>query len=125
MLEGLDHVEWANLWACGWATEIPQLLRALASPDKAVRQEAWEKLPHRLVYQGVSIMEATSYAVPFLLEVLTSDILEEQTDLLCLLATIAKGGAFLIGAGALNDYADEASAPPALQAALAAPRGWD
>jgi hypothetical protein len=124
MLEGLDRVEWAQLWACGRATEIPPLLRALASPDATVRQQAWEDLYHLLVYQGLSITEATSYAVPFLLELLAAPSTEGKATLLSVLADITRGQPFLLGEGALDSYADEASAPPDLQAALATQRGW-
>jgi hypothetical protein len=48
----------------------------------------------------------------------------EQDHLLEFLVDIATGGTFLEGSGALDDYADEASAPPALLAVLEEERGW-
>ena len=134
MLEGLDRVEWANLWACGRETEVPKHLRDLTSPDPAVRKQASEELPTTLVYQGMSTLETASYAVPFLLELLAAPVVEEEKvdplwlgekgNLLWLLSAIAKGRPFLLGTGALDRYEDEASAPPDLQAELASQRGW-
>src|SRR5882672_4558990 len=71
MLEGLDQVPWKRLQHCrGAATDVPQILRDLASDDKEVAEEAvldglWDKLCH----QG-TLYEASPYAIPFLLELL-------------------------------------------------------
>jgi hypothetical protein len=45
MLEGLDDVGWETLHhAYGPATDVPQLLRAIASDNAAVRSDAWPSL---------------------------------------------------------------------------------
>jgi hypothetical protein len=124
MLEGVDQVEWANLWPSGGETDIPELLRALSSSDPAMRKRALDELFPTLVYQGMSTLEAASYAVPFLLELLVAPVVEEKGDLLWLLAVIARGRPFLLGTSALDRYEDEASAPRELQAELARQRGW-
>jgi hypothetical protein len=126
MLESMDQVDWAHLWACGPATEVPRLIRALASSaDRTERKAAFADLSERfLLYQGGSILEVTPYAVPFLLELLTVETLEEPADLFALLALIVRAEPFAIGAGALDRYPDEAAAPPELQARLAEERGW-
>jgi hypothetical protein len=102
---------------------VPELIRALASPDGNVREQAYHRLRNTLWYQG-SLVEATPSAVPFLIELVAEESVEEQDNLLDFLVNIATGGTFLEGSGALNDYADEASAPPDLQAELAKQRGW-
>ena len=127
MFEELDQVDWAHLWACGpgRGAEVPRLLRTLASStDRGERTAALSKLAERVIYQGGSILEVTPYAVPFLLELLSVETLEEHADLFALLIVIARAEPFAIGAGALDDYPDEAAAPPELQARLAEERGW-
>ena len=42
MLEGLDHVPWERLeHAYGPASDVPAQIRALASPDPGVRDQAY------------------------------------------------------------------------------------
>ncbi|HEX8862534.1 MAG TPA: HEAT repeat domain-containing protein [Actinomycetes bacterium] len=66
MLEGLDRVDWAALrHAYGLATDVPQWLRALRSPDPEVRQ--WAREYWNIVHQGTRYA-ATAPAVPFLVE---------------------------------------------------------
>jgi hypothetical protein len=125
MFDGMDQVDWAHLWACGPATDVPQQIRTLASStDRAEREAALAHLSATVMYQSVSVLEVTPYAVPFLVELLTVATREEHLDLLVLLTVIARGTPFVIGAGALNAYPDEATAPPKLQARLAEERGW-
>jgi len=66
MLEGLDQVDWAALThAYGSASDVPQWLRALRSPDPEVRQ--WAQEDWNIVHQGTRYT-ATAPAVPFLVE---------------------------------------------------------
>ncbi|HEV2461815.1 MAG TPA: HEAT repeat domain-containing protein, partial [Ktedonobacterales bacterium] len=124
MLESMDQVDWAQLWAYGPATEVPRLIRALASStDRTEREAVLAQLTERVIYQG-SILQVTPYAVPFLLERLTIETLEEHADLFALLTLIARAQPFAIGAGALDAYPDEAAAPPELHARLAEEREW-
>jgi hypothetical protein len=125
MLDGLDQVDWAHLWACGPATDVPRRIHTLASStDRAEREAALADLSATVMYQHVSVLEVTPYAVPFLIELLTVATLEEHLDLLVLLTVIARGTPFVLGAGALDAYPDEATAPPKLQARLAEEREW-
>src|ERR1700693_3000677 len=56
----IDSVPWPRIeHAFGPATDVPDLIRGLTSPDVNVQNDAWSKLWH----QG-TIYEATSYAVP-------------------------------------------------------------
>jgi hypothetical protein len=126
MFEGMDHVDWAHLWACGPGTEVPRLIRTLASStDPAECKAAFSKLATELLlYQGGSILEVTPYAVPFLIELLTVETLEVRADVFALLALIVRARSFLIGAGGLDNYSEETAAPPELQARLAEEREW-
>jgi hypothetical protein len=51
MLEGLEEIDWAALrHAYGPATDVPQWLRPLRSPDPEVRQ--WAREYWNIVHQG-------------------------------------------------------------------------
>src|SRR5260221_6553853 len=90
MLEGLDRVDWAHLThAYGPATDVPDLIRALASPDTATRHAAYDALYGTIWHQG-SVYAATGSAVPFLIELLTEESVEEKATLLALLGFLAK-----------------------------------
>jgi hypothetical protein len=64
VLEGLDDVGWETLHhAYGPDTDVPQLLRAIASDNAAVRSDAWHYLYGNLWHQG-TVYEATAHAAP-------------------------------------------------------------
>ncbi|MFN8489872.1 MAG: hypothetical protein U0350_19965 [Caldilineaceae bacterium] len=91
MLEGLDQINWGLLkHAHGPATDVPDLLRALASDDKEVRDKATTHLFGNIWHQG-TIFQATSYAVPFLLELLEQPVVEDKATILSLLQAIVTG----------------------------------
>ena len=125
MLEGLEQVDWAHLWACSPATEIPQLMRTLAfAEDPELRKRMIRELSERLLYQDSGVLEVTAPAVPFVLELLTAEAVKEKASLLVLLVSIASGTPFIMGRAVFSKYADEASAAPELQARLAIERRW-
>jgi len=91
VLEGIDQVDWARLThAYGPATDVPDQIRALASPDEDVRKRALHKSFGNIFHQGTRY-EATPHAVPFLLELLAAPDTPGKADLLMLLASIAIG----------------------------------
>ena len=95
MLDELDLVPWQSLrHAFGDATDVPRLIRALASTDGAQRQTALKDLFACLLHQG-AVYEATASAVPFLFELLASDATEERNWVAFLLASIAQGQGYL------------------------------
>ena len=95
MLDELDVVPWQSLrHAFGDATDVPRLIRALASTDGAQRQTALKDLFASLLHQG-AVYEATASAVPFLFELLASDATEERNWVAFLLASIAQGQGYL------------------------------
>ena len=95
MLKDLDAVPWATLrHAFGAATDVPRLIRALASADREQRQTALKELFACLLHQG-SVSEATALAVPFLFELLQSPTTPERNWLAFLLASIADGKGYL------------------------------
>jgi HEAT repeat protein len=89
MFSGLDDIDWSELrHAYGSASDVPALLRALADGEEEPLNELFGNIHH----QG-TVYEATSYAVPFLIEVLDAN--EVQRDgILALLRAIADGSSY-------------------------------
>jgi HEAT repeat protein len=95
MLEKLDTIDWSSLsHAYGAASNVPDLIRALASEDEEEREDAISKLYGIILHQG-TVYEATAYAVPFLLELLEADTISGKADILGLLGAIAEGSSYL------------------------------
>jgi hypothetical protein len=70
MRERLEQVDWSRLGhAYGDASDVPRMTRALASPDKAVGDQAWDDLFASVRHQG-RVYTATPEVVPFLIELL-------------------------------------------------------
>jgi hypothetical protein len=91
MLEGLDAINWEQLThAYGEATNVPEMLRGLASPDRDERENALDGLFWSIHHQG-TIYEATAPAVPFLLELAGSPEVRDRDRIVDLLAAIAGG----------------------------------
>ena len=90
-LHGLDQPPWPDLHhAYGAATDIPDLLRTVATePGEAARQ-AVSRLWNNLNHQG-SVYPATVAAVPFLLRLAQQDH-TARVSLLTMIATIARSG---------------------------------
>ncbi len=94
MLNDLDTIDWQNLHhAYGPAGDVPYLLRALATDDEALRRKAMFELYGTIWHQG-TVYEASSYAVPFLIELLESESVQGKGDILGLLASLASGSSY-------------------------------
>lgn len=91
MLEGLQNINWQQLkHAYGPATDVPDNLRDLASPNREVREEARYKLYGNIFHQG-SRYEATPYAIPFIYELIHSPRVLRKDQLVLLLLHLALG----------------------------------
>ncbi|GID27930.1 HEAT repeat domain-containing protein [Paractinoplanes brasiliensis] len=91
MLETLDDVPWSDIHhAYGPAGDLPAQLRALLSGDADVRREAYGECYSNIFHQGTRY-EASSYAAPFLLEMLASPSTPERDELIELLVALAIG----------------------------------
>lgn len=89
MLEGLAAIDWQNLkHGGGTAADVPDLLEALASPDRQVRQEALGSLYSNIYHQG-SVYQATAYAVPFFLELLSDETVPDKDKIIVFLVDAA------------------------------------
>jgi hypothetical protein len=94
MFEKLDQIDWSKLkHAYGPASDVPDLLRSLASEDKEDREEAMYELCGNIWHQG-TVYEATAPAVPFLLELLESPTVLGKEEILFLLAHLANGSSY-------------------------------
>lgn len=95
MLEGLAGIDWGSLnHAYGAAADVPDLLRALASPERKVRSRALYGLYGNIWHQG-TVYEATAYAVPFLIELLREAMVQDKAEILGLLQAISRGSSYL------------------------------
>lgn len=85
-------IDWAQLrHAYGAADDVPELIEDLLDDDEATRQEALNEFCSNIYHQG-TIYEATAYAVPFFLELMTNQEVETvKLDLFALLCAIYDG----------------------------------
>jgi hypothetical protein len=83
-LAGIDEIDWSSVHhAYGSATDVPDLLRALASSNKAVRDHASEILMGNIWHQG-SVYSASVEAIPFLARLIDAPDIDNEapTDLI-------------------------------------------
>lgn len=91
MLEDVDSIDWASVnHAHGAATDVPDLLRGLASVDAGKREAAIYELFGNVWHQG-TIYSATAAVVPFLYALLATPAVQDKSQIACLLASIATG----------------------------------
>ncbi len=91
----IKQIDWGSLHhAYGAATDVPDRLRGLLSPEAGVRQESIYGLFETICHQG-SVYEASSYAAPILLEMLRSPEVVDKAGIALLLADLADGQASL------------------------------
>ena len=94
LLSSIDEVPWSRVeHAYGPATDAPDLIRALTSPDVKVRDHAWSELHGNLWHQG-TIYEATAYAVPFFVELLNEQTTPGKNEVLVFLALLFTGRSY-------------------------------
>lgn len=95
MLDGLDLVDWSSLThAYGEATDVPELLQDLLSPEPDVRASAIYELFGNIWHQG-TVYPASAAAVPFLFELLADQQVPDKSNIAHLLACIADGAGYL------------------------------
>lgn len=94
MLENLDKIDWHQLnHAYGEASDVPELIKALASDNEGARRGAIYELYGNIWHQG-TVYEATSYAAPFLIELLESNEIQDKHEILILLFHLANGHSY-------------------------------
>lgn len=94
MLLDLDSVPWNALThAYGSANDVPELLRDLGSADEKHCNAAIYELYGNIWHQG-TVYEASSYAVPFLIQILGDENNPCRDQILMLLSDLANGTSY-------------------------------
>lgn len=94
MLEQLNAIPWERLHhAFGSAADVPGLLRALARSG-IDQEEAISELFGNIWHQG-TVYEASSYAVPFLVEIAAVPTITRRDEILGLIGALADGRSYL------------------------------
>ena len=94
MLDRLDDIPWQSLrHAYGPASDVPGLLRALAVSGLG-QEAALYELFGNIWHQG-TVYEASSYAVPFLVELAVEPSLARRDEILGLIGALANGKSYL------------------------------
>ncbi|MFF8641463.1 HEAT repeat domain-containing protein [Streptomyces sp. NPDC015345] len=89
MLAGVEDVDWASLsHAYGDASDVPELLRGLASADPAERDIALDGLYGAVHHQG-DVYDSTVACVPFLFALAGDAAVEDRGAIVGLLRSIA------------------------------------
>lgn len=92
-LDGLDGIPWTRLThAYGLASDVPAQIRGLASGNASEREAAFQELFANIWHQG-TVYEATIFALPFLIELLRTEVVPEpdRDSLALLVACILNG----------------------------------
>ncbi len=90
MLEDLERIGWDRLGhAYGVASDVPEMLRSLASEDEEQSEAALDELFGSICHQG-TVYEATAPAVPLLVELAQSALVHHRDDIVFLLGEIAR-----------------------------------
>lgn len=108
MMDELDNIPWHQLThAYGSAEDVPELLRELrtASPDLQGEDSPLWHLFGNIWHQG-TVYEATSYAVPFLIEAAVDPTTPDRAGILQLLTEIANGSSYRAVHGNLQQEPD-------------------
>ncbi len=92
VFSGLDEIDWAGMkHAYGPATDVPDLLRGLVSPDPVVRERALDSM-EGAVHHQLDVYDCTVAALPFLLEAAATPGLPGRAGVLGLVASIGGVG---------------------------------
>lgn len=91
MLDQLDKIAWSKRrHAYGEASDVPDLIRELQSPDEETRKVAIHELFGNIWHQG-TVYSASASAIPFLFHLLTALGPQDKPSIAMLLANIACG----------------------------------
>jgi hypothetical protein len=120
MLETLNSVPWSKLeHAYGEASDVPDLIRALASPEQKVYAGAISRLWSSVIHQG-TVYSATASVVPFFCELLEAPEVHNKAGLLDYLAAIAHGASY----GDVHIREPERRGTPEMQQQIAEELSW-
>ncbi len=87
----IDDVPWEELThAYGSAEDIPKLIKNLSTSDLELFDETLDELFGNIWHQG-TVYEATTYALPFLIDILRKGKTIDNSYIATLIASIASG----------------------------------
>lgn len=90
MLAGLDEIDWLKLGdAYGPADTVADAIRELLSDEAEQRENARWSLSSTIYHQG-DIFDSTAAAIPFLIEIFTSDSAPDRSELGYFIEAIAQ-----------------------------------
>lgn len=102
VLEGINDINWPELThAYGSAADVPAMLRAALSENKAHREVAYDIILSSIEHQG-TVFQATPYAIPFLIKMLLHEQTPEREYVVVALSQIASACEGVI-AGTIED----------------------
>lgn len=123
MLETLDTIWWSSLTGSGNCTDVPVLLRTMATGVEPERDQAFVNL-RTLIWDKGTVYEASAYVVPFLYELLdTAESVDFTLNLLSLLVGLADGQSSLAVYGHLPSF-DKTRDSEEFQQRLVTEIGW-
>ena len=94
MLDRLNDIPWPSLThAYGPASDVPDLIQQVAQGSDKDRQAAWYELYGNILHQG-TVYEATSFAVPFFIELARDSSRTDYDEVLSYLAALAQGTSY-------------------------------
>ncbi|WP_344530426.1 HEAT repeat domain-containing protein [Streptomyces albiaxialis] len=89
MLRGIEDVDWASMeHAYGDASDVPELLRGLASDDPEERETALDGMYGAVHHQG-DVYDCTVASLPFLFALLLEPAVRDRGTVLALMCSIA------------------------------------
>lgn len=104
MLESLDSIWWSSLTGSGNCTDVPSLLRTMATGIMPDADDAFVELRSLVWHQG-TVYEASAYVVPFIYELLdATDNVAFALNLLSMLAALGDAQSYLAVHGHLPAY---------------------
>jgi hypothetical protein len=123
MLETLDTIWWSSLTGCGNCTDVPTLLRTMATGIQPDCDQALVELRSLIWNKGI-VYEASGYVVPFIYELLeTADSVDFALNLLSLMAALTDGQSYLAVNGHLPAF-DKSRDSDDFQQRLVTEIGW-
>jgi hypothetical protein len=91
VFNNIDEVNWSELrQAHGDAGHVPEAIKGLIANDPKVQEASYWKLDNHIVLQG-DLYQAAFYVIPFLIEILKSNIQSGRNYVYDLLFEIANG----------------------------------
>ncbi|WP_137940384.1 hypothetical protein [Chitinivorax sp. B] len=91
MFNGIGDINWATLkQAHGFADHVPEAIKGLISDDEKEQESSYWRLDNYVVLQG-DLYQSAFYVIPFLIEVVNSEVKSGRAYVYDLLIEISNG----------------------------------